>query len=56
MRPVTTVAAFTSGAAGAEKTIAAEAGSVIYVKRGVPHRFHDVAEDLSVLVVFAREK
>lgn len=46
-------ARFTSGAAGAETTIDAKAGSVIYVKRGVPHRFHDIEEDLSVLVVFA---
>ena len=28
-------------------------GSVVYVPRTVPHRFHDVSERLSVLVVFA---
>ena len=28
-------------------------GSVIYVKAGIKHHFHDVAEDLSVLVFFA---
>ena len=30
-----------------------EAGSVVYVKAGVEHHFHDVTEDLSVLVFFA---
>jgi quercetin dioxygenase-like cupin family protein len=49
-------AKFTSGAPGAEKTIDARAGSVIYVKRGVPHRFVDIEEDLAVLVVFASGK
>jgi mannose-6-phosphate isomerase-like protein (cupin superfamily) len=28
-------------------------GSVLFVARSVPHRFHDVAQRLSVLVVFA---
>lgn len=28
-------------------------GSVIYVRRGVEHRFEDITEDLSLLVVFA---
>ena len=27
-------------------------GSVIYVRAGVPHRFEEIEEDLSVLVVF----
>jgi mannose-6-phosphate isomerase-like protein (cupin superfamily) len=29
------------------------AGTTIYVPAGVPHRFHDIADDLHVLVVFA---
>jgi mannose-6-phosphate isomerase-like protein (cupin superfamily) len=29
------------------------AGSVVFVEAGVDHRFHDIAEDLSVVVVFA---
>lgn len=29
------------------------AGSVVYVKAGVPHKFHTIEEDLRVLVVFA---
>lgn len=28
-------------------------GAVLYVRAGVEHRFHDIDEDLSVLVVFA---
>ncbi len=28
-------------------------GSFLYVPAGVPHRFHDIDEDLTVLVVFA---
>ena len=28
-------------------------GSTIYVAAGVPHRFHDIAERLEILVVFA---
>jgi mannose-6-phosphate isomerase-like protein (cupin superfamily) len=27
-------------------------GSVVFVEAGVPHRFHDVAEELTILVVF----
>ncbi len=30
-----------------------EAGSVLYVAAGVEHRFHSIAEDLSILVFFA---
>lgn len=30
-----------------------DAGSVIFVAAGVEHRFHDVEEELAVLVVFA---
>ena len=28
-------------------------GSVVYVAAGVEHRFHDIAEDLTILVFFA---
>lgn len=28
-------------------------GAVIYVEKGVGHRFHSIAEDLTLLVVFA---
>lgn len=31
----------------------AEAGSILYVAKEVPHRFHDVTEELRVLVFFA---
>jgi mannose-6-phosphate isomerase-like protein (cupin superfamily) len=27
-------------------------GSVVYVAAGVPHRFHDIQEELEILVVF----
>jgi mannose-6-phosphate isomerase-like protein (cupin superfamily) len=30
-----------------------EAGVIVYVKAGVEHHFHDVADDLTVLVFFA---
>ena len=30
-----------------------EPGSVVYVKAGVEHHFHDVIDDLTVLVLFA---
>jgi mannose-6-phosphate isomerase-like protein (cupin superfamily) len=30
-----------------------EAGSIIYVVKGVEHRFEDVEEDLEALVLFA---
>ena len=29
------------------------AGAVIYVEEHVPHRFHTITEDLSIIVVFA---
>lgn len=32
---------------------AVRAGSVVYVRAGVLHRFHDITEDLSLLVLFA---
>lgn len=39
------------GIDGEEKDVSP--GTVIYVKAGVDHRFFDIEEDLSVLVVFA---
>lgn len=44
---------------GKSKFIAGEeehevaAGSVIYVRAGVPHKFFDIVEDLDILVFFA---
>lgn len=32
------------------------AGSVIFVAKGIAHRFHDIEEDLTVLVFFASGK
>jgi len=46
------VAGFTAD--GAEH--AAHAGSIFFVAAEVPHRFHDVKEDLEVLVFFARTR
>ena len=40
---------FTAGA----ETREVRAGDVLYVAAGVPHRFHDISEELRVLVVFA---
>lgn len=39
---------FTSG----EQTIDASPGSVFFVPAGEPHRFHDITEDLAVIVFF----
>jgi len=33
----------------------AEPGSILYVAREVPHKFHDIEEDLHILVFFAPE-
>ncbi len=38
-----------------EKNHAVRAGSILYVKRGIEHRFHAIEEDLHVLVVFAAQ-
>jgi quercetin dioxygenase-like cupin family protein len=38
--------------AGADETSVGP-GSIIFVERAVAHRFHDVTEDLTVLVFFA---
>ena len=40
---------FTAG----EETREVRAGDVLYVGAGVPHRFHDISEDLRIVVVFA---
>jgi mannose-6-phosphate isomerase-like protein (cupin superfamily) len=33
-----------------------QTGSVVFVAAGVPHRFHDIAEPLTLLVVFGPAK
>ncbi|MBW3651711.1 MAG: cupin domain-containing protein, partial [Actinobacteria bacterium] len=35
------------------ETLPVSAGTFLYVAAGSPHRFHDIEEDLAVLVVFA---
>ena len=37
----------------ADETRDVAPGSVVYVASGVPHRFHDIAEELHILVFFA---
>ena len=37
----------------AEENRDVQAGSIIYVKKNVAHRFHSIEEDLTVLVFFA---
>ncbi|GAB3663123.1 cupin domain-containing protein [Streptomyces sparsus] len=36
-----------------EETTHVARGSVVYVPAGVPHRFHQITEDLRVMVVFS---
>lgn len=36
--------------------LAAGPGSLLFVRAGVPHRFVDIEEDLSVLVVFSKAR
>jgi quercetin dioxygenase-like cupin family protein len=36
-----------------EVTREVRAGDVLYVAAGVPHRFHDISDDLRLIVVFA---
>ena len=36
-----------------EEDLAVEAGTAVFVEAGVDHRFHDIEEDLTVLVFFA---
>lgn len=38
---------------GGDRTVDVGPGSVLYVPAGEPHRFHDIAENLTVLVLFA---
>jgi mannose-6-phosphate isomerase-like protein (cupin superfamily) len=40
---------FTAG----DETREVTAGDTIFVAAGVPHRFHDIADDLHLIVVFA---
>lgn len=42
-------ALFTAG----EATREVRAGDVLFVAAGVPHRFHDISEELRLIVVFA---
>jgi mannose-6-phosphate isomerase-like protein (cupin superfamily) len=37
----------------ADETIELGAGSVVYVAAGVAHRFHDITDELRILVFFA---
>jgi mannose-6-phosphate isomerase-like protein (cupin superfamily) len=43
------IAQFTAGT----ETREAASGDVLYVEAGVPHRFHDITEELHLVVVFA---
>ena len=36
-----------------DETRPVEPGSIVYVDRGVDHRFHDINEELAILVFFA---
>ena len=36
-----------------DETRPVESGSIVYVGRGVSHRFHDISEELAILVFFA---
>lgn len=36
-----------------KETRPVEPGTLVFVEKTVPHRFHDIEEDLAVLVVFA---
>jgi mannose-6-phosphate isomerase-like protein (cupin superfamily) len=36
-----------------EETVTVAAGSVVYVPARVPHRYHDIEEELRILVFFA---
>ena len=38
---------------GGDTTVAVEPGSVLFVPAHEPHRFHDISEDLAVVVLFA---
>jgi mannose-6-phosphate isomerase-like protein (cupin superfamily) len=47
-------AKFSAGSAENSQTQAVGAGTVLYVRAHVPHRFHDIEEDLDVLVLFSQ--
>lgn len=47
---------FTVGSGDAAETRAVGPGSIIFVKRGVEHRFKDITEDLEILVFFSKAK
>lgn len=47
------VTAGTGRFTGGDTTVDVSAGSVLYVPAGEPHRFHDITQDLCVLVFFA---
>ena len=36
-----------------DRDLPVESGSIIFVEAGVEHRFHDITEELSVIVLFA---
>ena len=38
---------------GGSETVAVEAGTTLFVAAEEPHRFHDISEDLTILVVFS---
>ena len=46
-------ARFTAGSGAAARTVDARTGSILFVKAGVTHEFHDVEEDLDLLVFFS---
>ncbi|MAG55136.1 MAG: hypothetical protein CMJ83_02490 [Planctomycetes bacterium] len=49
-------ASFTVGQGDDAETQKVKTGAVIFVKRGVPHRFKDISDDLEVLVFFSTAK
>lgn len=44
--------AFTAG----DEEYEVEPGTILFVERKVPHRFHDIEEDLEVVVFFSKAK
>jgi mannose-6-phosphate isomerase-like protein (cupin superfamily) len=42
-------ALFTAG----DETREVRAGDILFVAAGLPHRFHDISEDLRIIVIFA---
>jgi mannose-6-phosphate isomerase-like protein (cupin superfamily) len=37
----------------AGETVNVETGRILFVEKGTEHRFHDITEDITLLVVFA---